>query len=56
MREYPNPGFPPARWPKDTPLRIRWKNGNLSPYTFTASMLRWTHTGFDFDVGHFSRG
>lgn len=31
-------------------LRVRFRNGQLSFHTYTASQLRWTNTGSDWDI------
>lgn len=37
-------------------LQVRFRNGWVSKWTFTAKQLRWTHTGDDFDVVEVRRG
>lgn len=34
----------------DATVRVRWKNGELSKDEHRAGNLRWSRTGFDFDV------
>lgn len=34
----------------DRKLRVQWRNGNTSRWEYTASQLRFTETGSDFDV------
>lgn len=34
----------------DAKLRVRWANGDLSRYTYSAAQLRWTKTKSPFDV------
>ena len=34
----------------DKPLRVQFRNGQLSKREYTAAQLRWTDTGHDFDI------
>jgi hypothetical protein len=40
------------RTPKtgDRPLRVQFRNGYVSRFTYTAKQLRWGNTGHDFDI------
>jgi len=54
IREHPNRGKPPRD--RTIPLGIRWANGRISKYTYTAEQIkRWTITGDDHDVKTFWR-
>jgi len=33
-------------------LRVRFRNGDESKWTYRAKDLRWTDTGSDFDITH----
>lgn len=34
----------------DRPLRVRFRNGLLSRFEYTANQLRWDHRGSDWDI------
>lgn len=48
------PGFTRTQWkpPRtgETPLRVQWRNGQVSRWTFKASQLRWTDEGHPYDI------
>lgn len=53
-REWPNRGKPPRD--KTALLGIRWGNGRVSKYTYTADQIkRWSITGDAHDVKTFWR-
>jgi hypothetical protein len=43
----------PTNWrppETDKDLRLKFRNGETSKYTYTARQIRWTDTASDFDV------
>lgn len=44
----------PTKWKRprtgEKPLRVQWRTGELSKYTYTASQLIWDDRGWDHDI------
>ena len=39
----------------DALLQLRWKSGNVSAHHYTASQVRWSQTGHEFDVAAYRK-
>lgn len=46
-----NPGIMPDRAHWDARVQVQWACGWIDPHPYLVRQLRWTLTGFRFDVG-----